>query len=219
MAVSALLGRYAIGAAAFLFGLIFAAAAQAVPVYTYTFTQGGYLTGDPAYPLPGTLTGSFSGTLDATGRITRSTLTAYHFEIGSADPYVSSWSHDTPPAFFSYNPGDTGSFALIDAGPHLGLGLSACIGVPSALVCGGGTARGIIVLTYGSSPLNSPIFGWDAKTDALPVLTGSVSDVGNPVYVSATPIPAPLALFATGLGALSLLTMLRRRRDRAISVA
>jgi len=225
MVISELFGRRALAAAALLFGLVSAGMAQAVPVYTYSFTHTGY---HPASPNliqdPGTVTGSFSGTLDSTGHITRATLTAYHFEIGgfgSSALDLVQWSHDTLPYYFSYIPGDTGSFAVVDHGKTLGSqSLDVCIGLPTGITCNAGGARGAAVMASGGT--GSPVdHSWIvfAITDAPPVLVGSVVDIGDPVYLATTPVPAPLLMFATGLGALLLLTILRRRRPARAAAA
>jgi hypothetical protein len=228
MTVSALLGRCALGAAAVLVGLGFAGAAQAVPIYTYTFTQTNYVIGLPGYPDPGTVTGSFSGALDSSGHITRDTLTAYHFEssgfppVGGGLAFNFNWSHDTAPIFFSYLPGDTSSFGLIDSKGQLELGgtrLYACIGAPTGFLCDGGNALGAaVIVSEGFSSFT--VAAVVAITNSTPVLAGSVADVGDPVFLTATtPIPASLLLFATAFGGLSSLAIIRRRRQDPIAVA
>jgi len=207
--------------AALLFGLNLAGAAQAVPVYVYSFTQTGYLAVDPAFTQPGTVTGSFSGTLDSTGHITRNTLTSYHFEIGGYHSSLGSWSSDTAPAYFSYVPGDTGSLALIDVGlDAFNPVWNACIGAPVGFTCDGGSARGATVLTLGSILATSPIILYLlTTTDTAPVISGFMIDIGDPVYITQTPVPASLLLSGTALGGLSLLAFFRRRKAAVVRLA
>jgi hypothetical protein len=216
MGLSTCFGRRAFGAVALLISLAFAGMAQAVPIYTYTFTLTGFTA---AGPVPGTVTGSFSGALDSGGHITRNTLTAYHFDSSGFDGSLGAynWSDNNLPYLFSYIPEDTGSFALV-AYSSLNFQSTICIGSPVSFLCNGGSGRGAAALNSFGQGIPFVAF-LAATTDSLPVLIGSVSDVGDPVFLAATPIPAPLALFATGLGALSVLTVLRRRRDRSAGIA
>jgi hypothetical protein len=225
MAISMHLGCRVLGAMALLLGLACAGAAQAVPIYTYTFTQTGYV------PVPavvgaattGVVTGSFSGALDSSGHITRDTLTAYHFEISGFTQGLDdfNWSHDTLPFLFSYIPGDSGSFGLVDHGYNfVTVSLDVCIGLPAGILCNGGNARGALAAAFGST--GSPIFNaiiLHAYTDSVPLLVGSVADVGDPVFLATTPIPAALLLFMTGVGSFPLLAFLRRRTQPRGSAA
>jgi hypothetical protein len=166
------------------------------------------------------VTGSFSGTLDPSGHITRDTLTAYHFEISGFNPalFPLAWTHDAPPPLFSYIPGSKGTFALIEPGFSAGGYVwTACIGIPASFACNGGaTALGAVTFSLGQVteyPFTRSLL---AFTESAPVLTGSVADVGTPVYLTATtPIPASLLPFMTGFGALPLLALFRRRRPAA----
>lgn len=208
MTISSPFARRAAGVAALLFGLAVAGMAQAVPVYTYTFSQSDYRPADPSISTPGTVTGSFSGTLDSTGHISRNTLTAYHFEIGGFDSSALSlfaWSHDTLPFYFSYIPGDASSFAVVDHGRDFGAyAIDVCIGLPTGITCNAGSARGAGVMALGGT--GSPVDNFwlvAVTTDSTPLLTGSVADVGDPVYlVATTPIPGSVLLFGSALAGL-----------------
>jgi hypothetical protein len=224
MGISTPFRRRALGAAVLFLGLAFAGAAQAVPIYTYTFTQDNYRYGGvPDGLYMGTVTGSFSGALDSSGHITRDTLTAYHFEISGFTQGLDdfNWSHDTLPFLFSYIPGDSGSFGLVDHGYNfVTVSLDVCIGLPAGILCNGGNARGALAAAFGST--GSPIFNaiiLHAYTDSVPLLVGSVADVGDPVFLATTPIPAALLLFMTGVGSFPLLAFLRRRAQPRGSAA
>lgn len=203
----------------FCCSLAFAGGAEAVPIYTYTFTHTDYRPVSPgSIQTPGTVTGSFSGALDSSGHITRNTLTAYHFEIGGfGSPALEhfDWSHDTLPFLFSYIPGDSSSFHLVDHGFDLGgNSLDVCIGSPVGIVCNAGSARGAAV--YAAGGTGSPVLqSWlvAAVTDSVPVLIGSVSDVGDPIYLATTPIPASLLLFGTAFAGVAGVGFAKRRRS------
>jgi hypothetical protein len=68
-----------------------------------------------------------------------------------------------------------------------------------------------------------PAFGWDpAAAGSYLITLALVNEAGAPIFsveeqINATPIPATLPLFATGLGALGLLA--RRRKRKAIATA
>ena len=219
MAVSGQFARRTAGAVALLFGLAVAGLAQAVPIYTYTFTQDNFRYGGaPNGGYIGTVTGSFSGALDSTGHISQETLTAYHFEFGTAEnPILSglNWSSTKPPLLLSYIPGDPGSFALIDQGlVTTDFSYNLCIGIPAGYTCDGGNARGAVASIVG--PVFQPAaIVFLAGTNSVPVLVGSVADVGDPVYLSTTPIPASLLLFGTAFGGLASLALVRRRAQRS----
>jgi hypothetical protein len=219
MGISALFRRRALGAAALLVSLTVFGTAQAVPIYTYTFTQDNYrYGGSPGGTYIGTVTGSFSGALDSTGHISQKTLTAYHFEFGTtSNPLLSglNWSSTKSPLLLSYIPGDTGSFALIDQGlVTTDFSYNLCIGIPAGFTCNGGNARGAVASIVG--PVFQPaMIVFLAATNSAPVLVGSVVDVGDPVYLATTPIPASLLLFGTAFGGLASLALVRRRAQRS----
>jgi hypothetical protein len=202
-------GRRAVGTAALLAGLAFAGMAQAVPIYAYTFEVSGFVGSGAA---AGVLKGSFSGALDSGGHITKNTLTSYHFEISGFDGVLGSfdWSSDNLPYLFSYIPGDTGSFALVEYNP-IAAPLTACIGGPVAILCGGGPARGAIA----NSPFGHGLPGLAflaAATDSMPVLNGFVVDIGDPVFLNPTPVPPALLLFGSALAGIAGLGIFRHRR-------
>jgi len=130
------------------------------------------------------------------------------------DPTVASPS--APPDAFSSNlPPSYGSFVFIT-------GATVLIGDNcSGLSCGvsAGADRAFFAFTVDSSGLN-PVFSsadLSSVTNNTRVFTGTSGTVTVAAAAAATPLPAALPLFATGLGALGLLGW--RRKKKAVPLA
>jgi hypothetical protein len=189
--------RRALGAMVVLVGLAQAPNAMASTIYTYSFIQTAFKYGPD--PISGTVSGSFSGTLDSSGRIELATLT--HFEIHGTDfvspsfPELMFIGTHSAPDFFTYLPGDTGTFSFhLALNSSLPLPAEYCMGSAIFLICGGsGSARG--VGTLGGNPV--------LISEAPPKLT----------LVATTPIPASLLLLGTALSGIAGLALARRQRS------
>ena len=200
MAIGGFLARGALTALALAGGALFGGTADAATVYNYSFVQTGYNI-NPVYayaPSPGTLSGTFSGSLDPAGYLDPASLTNYHLTLlyDSSGP---TYSNAGPPIGFSYKPGDDGSLSIIQA---LSNGYEACVGIVVGWQCGGGNALGSVSFNFaGASPLELSF--------TAPAVT-LVSTTYDPP-VSATPVPATLPLFISALGGLGLVARRRRR--------
>ncbi|HVY99990.1 MAG TPA: hypothetical protein VHA35_10825 [Dongiaceae bacterium] len=211
MATGGLLARSALAALVLAGGAAFGGGgADAATVYNYSFVQTGYDI-NPVYAYqssPGTLTGTFSASLDPTGYLDPSTLTNVHFTFTYGDTTVSYLS-DGMPTVFSYlvphRAGYTGSFTLVQ---NFLNGFQVCVGLAVGL-CGGGAALGSLSVGPGAIPFELSYTG--------PVITLLSTTFDPPV--SATPIPAALPLFVSGLAGLGLIARRRRSASRPGSPA
>ena len=160
---------------------VIAASSQGATIYRYAFAQNGY-SGD----LSGfTLTGEFSGSPDANGLISLSSLTSFSL-LGL----------NSMPDLFSFNVNGGGSTLDLtfrySTDPFTGQ--VACVGAPAlsggivgAVNCAGGSFSGVY---YSFSPVNIVV------TRELPQLTllGIVTDPSP----AAAPEPGTLTLLACG---------------------
>jgi hypothetical protein len=129
------------------------------------------------------------------------------------DPTVASPA--APPDAFSSNlPPSYGSFVFITSATGVLIG-NSCSGFSCSV--NAGTDRAFFAFTVDSSGLN-PVFSsadLSSVTDTTKLFTATSGTVT--VAAAATPLPAALPLFATGLGALGLLGW--RRKKKAVALA
>jgi hypothetical protein len=170
-----------------------AGSARASVVDTYSFTQGGY--SDPGVGSGGTLSGTFTGTVEANGYIELADVQSISATLTVG--YLMRFAYG-PPEFFSFLPG---SDSTLDLETGTVLGGFLCVGAVAAFAfdqCGGyGGVNGIFNV---------------ATTQELPALTliSSVVTPAPPVPMpqpapSTTPVPEPetLVLFATAVAGLA----------------
>jgi hypothetical protein len=197
MAIGGFPARCALAARVLAGGALLGGTAEAATIYNFSFVQTGYET-NPASDLPpfaATLSGMFSGTLNAVGSMDLTTLTDYHLTFTYADSAGTTYINGGLPEAFSYHPGDNGSLAIIQG---LSNGNEACVGIVVGFLCGGGNALGAVKYDFNYT---API---ELSYEA-PIVT----------LVSTTPLPATLPLFASALGGLALIAR-RRRRSGAL---
>jgi hypothetical protein len=203
MAVDGFPARSALAALVLAGSFLSAAAADAATIYNYSFVQTGY-DNNPVYglgPAPATVSGTFSGTLNAGGSIDPSTLTDFHLTF-AYDGFPISYSDHGPPIVFSYHPGDNGSLAIIQG---LSNGYEACTGIVVGFECAGGNALGSVSFNFqGLAPLE--------LSYTAPIVTLVSTTLDPPV--SATPVPATLPLFLSALAGLGLIARRRQRPGR-----
>jgi hypothetical protein len=174
------------------------AGAEASTLYTFNFTQDGYVSAtDPDYT--GVLTGSFSGTTDNVGTMGLGQLTDFSstftmFHQGSLFT-TDSINGVAALAFFTYKPGNTPS--TLGIATLFSVLKSFCVGAPAAFgACGPTGNVGAVTFPLGSQPI--------FRSSNGPQIA----------LISATPIPAALPLLAASIGALSLFGW-RRSEKRA----
>lgn len=191
--------------------LVLGSAAEAATIYTFSFVQTGYgvgpfdFVGDNA-----TVSGTFSGTLDAGGYLEAANLTDYHLSITFDHAHVLDTQDFGPPDLFSYIPGDNGSLNIKQRMADTFFdGSYVCIGFAVGLTCGGLSSwRGIETARIGDQ-----YYAYLVTTSA-PVVT-LVSAVSDTPPVATTPIPATLPLFVSALGGLGVFGVRRRKRGAA----
>jgi hypothetical protein len=191
--------------------LVLAGGARASTINTYSFTQTGYA----GPPFDGTnLFGTFTGTVDSSGRIGLADLTS--FSVTMNEYYFGGLLGDftaTSPTFFSFDTGG-GPSTLAFAAPFPsasapGVPNEICVGAAAAFgLCGG--AGGFVGVWHLVNISGSDVY---FTTSQFPVITLVSSET-----TAVTPIPATLPLFASGLGALAWLGKSSRRRLRAMAL-
>jgi hypothetical protein len=179
--------------------------ARASTIDTYSFSQGGYGGDATVSEYSAALTGTFSGSVGGGGLIGRADLTSlsYSFVIyleGSAVWTITGSLPDV--TIFSFNP--TGGPSTLGIAAQTSLA-AICVGAPAAFGLCGGTGHLGVDDQIGN--YRSPDF-W---TSQLPQIT-LVSSVAT------TPVPAPLPLFLSSIGALGLFGW-RRGRSRLRATA
>jgi hypothetical protein len=188
-----------------LFWAAIGGGAEASTVYTYSFTQDfNYSLGNGGVN-PTTLTGGFTGTPDATGHISLSTLTDFHLTFDNAPAGFPSGgpvfgTYRSLPTYFSFLVGDTSGSTLAFQSPLDLLVFTgdetACVGAAVGFLCDGGNSRGIVLASIGAF----------AHSEIAPAVTLVSSST-----IATTPIPGALLLFGTALGALGMAGGWRRR--------
>jgi hypothetical protein len=187
--------------------------AQASTLYTYSFTQDFDFTLGAGFDYPTRLAGGFTGEADASGHINLGTLSDFHLTF-DFDPAIGSGlaygSYLGPPDYFSFLVGDTSGSTLAFQSPlpirlfSTGTG-TACVGAAVAVLCNGGTPRGVVTVSFGAAPA-----GIFARSEVAPVVTLVSSST-----VATTPVPGALLLFTTALGGLGVACAWWRRRSLA----
>ncbi len=171
-------------------------AAHATTIDTFDFSQGDYGGSFRSAPFIGTLTGSFTGTVEANGLIEMSDLSSIQVTFSGGS--IIQVFGDGPATFFSYN--TQGGASSLDLVTGIGVGGLACVGAVAAFGadgCGGGGVNGFVA---------------GATTNALPSLTlvSSVTLSPPPPPPSTVPEPASLALLGTALAGLAIILSGRR---------
>lgn len=182
-------------------------AANAATVATFNFTQGGWIDGTYS------LTGSFTGSVDSGGYITKDTLTSFQASLEGTLPgtYFPDPITSFDNFFFSFDtfmPIDSGTLAIYS--PEHGF-YDLCVGAPAVFgYCGvdigaGPNVRGRLGLFFS---LQAPVVTLVSisTTDAPP-------PNGTPGGTNGVPEPSTLAMMILGFGALGL--TLRGRRKLA----
>jgi hypothetical protein len=198
-----LLERRSLGVVALLVGLAFSGVAHATPIYTYEFE----LTGFKHYlgsSLPqAVVKGSFSGTLDPSGDLLKSAVTAFHLEVSGFSNPDHNRTTDVIPDFFLYTP-HLNTFSLVDFYTDPGDTYALCIGGATGVACNGGSALGALAyLPFGQDPIYFSQRFMQAFTDSRPVV--------SLVSVATTPIPGAAILFGTALAGIAGFGAARRR--------
>jgi hypothetical protein len=192
MAIGGFLARGALTALALAGGALFGGTADAATVYNYSFVQTGYNI-NPVYayaPSPGTLSGTFSGSVAPSGYLDPASLTNYHLTF-TYDGAPVSYLDAGAPAAFSYHPGDNGSLSIVQA---FGNGFVGCVGFVVGYQCGGGNALGSLSVNLAAIPFE--------VSSTAPIVTLVSTTLDPPI--SSTPVPATLPLFASALAGLGL---------------
>jgi len=178
-------------AAALSIGMMMAPAiAKASTIDTFSFTQSGYTGG-------GTLTGTFTGTVEADGFIEQADLSAFNATLTAPETEgeAMGFFYQTDLQLFSFLPSSDGPNSSLDFyAQTAGLDQNVCVGAAAAFgLCGAGGNFAGIANTIGVA---------DASTPNLPVLTLISSLPTNPpatVPEPATDSFCGVALIAAGL--------------------
>lgn len=188
------------------FGMVVSAAAQATTIDTFHFTQAGWFFGYPATGADpgGLLSGTFTGTVEPTGRIELGDLSS--FSAFYSDSAGQGLGEDLSQlTLFSYDiNGGASSFDV--AGPvAANTGHTICVGAAAALdpTC----AAFNISFPAGTVGSYVDATGASLTTSEQPVLTLESS-------VRTVPEPSSLAIMLTGLVALIGFAGLSRRTAR-----
>lgn len=176
------------------------AAANAATIATFSFTQAGWADG--AY----SLSGSFTGTVDSNGYITKDTLTGFQATLvgGLPNTYGLEIFTGFPTSLFSFDtftPIDSGSLAIYS--PAGGV-YALCVGAPAAFgLCGAEFGPSVRGKLGGYSTLQAPVV----------TLVSITTDAPPPGATPGVPEPATWAMMVLGFGALG--QALRGRRKPA----
>jgi hypothetical protein len=177
-------------AAALSISMIMASAiAKASTIDTFSFTQSGYTGG-------GTLTGSFTGIVEADGYIEQGDLSAFNATLTIPTSIGDSFGYfyQTNLQLFSFLPAADGPNSSLDLYAQTpGLAQNACVGAAAAFgLCGeGGNFVG----------LANTIGVGDASTTSFPVVTLTSSITGSPAPPERIPtaVPEPATYSFCGL--------------------
>jgi hypothetical protein len=206
MSVFSRVPKRMLGILALLTGLVIGQAASASTIYTFGFQQTGLdVFSTPAIE-SGTLSGTFSGTVDSLGIMSLADLTSFHLEINGLPGPQPNFSSSSLPYLFGFHVGDPSSLTFIELTeyvPHLFLEVDYCMGAAAGFVCNGGNARGVLAVDV--------LPGSDRLFALAPTLVSNSAP--TVALVSTTPIPAAGLLFATALGGIGALGAVRRRKS------
>ena len=195
-----------LGILALLTGMVLGQAAAASTIYTFGFQQIGLDVFSTPAVENGTLSGTFSGTVDSLGIMSLADLTNFHLEInGFAAPNdLYNFRSDELPYLFGFHVGDPSTLTFIENLVDLPSASSDhdyCMGATVGFVCNGGSARGVAARGFHIGSSIFYVFDPVLVSNSAPTVT----------LVSSTPIPAAGLLFATALGGMGALGAMRRR--------
>ena len=196
---------------------IFSAPAYAdtITTDTFSFTQGGY-TGLIFPGSTGTLSGTFTGTVEANGTIQLADLSAIHIQYTAGGTSLFGYG---PASFFSYNPTFGGS--TLDVETAIGVNGFACVGAVAAFGyghCGAGGVNGEVAGLDTTQQLAAVTLISSVTTIVIPPqplpIPGPVPEPApnpNPIpIVPISPVPEPESLVLLGSAMMPLAWALRR---------
>lgn len=183
-----------------------ASCGEAATINTYSFSQPGYVFFVRGPTGPGTLNGTFSGTLNSLGEWQLGDLSSLSLTISYPTDHGTSIDNAGNLAglsFFSFNTSSGSDLSLVFQGSSV----VTCVGATATLLLECNPTGSNPADTFGDALINEAVF---ARTNQAPVIT-LLSSVTSE---AAVPEPATWAMMLLGFGVIGCATRKRRAHWR-----